>query len=347
MPPGGDVAARPAPRSSRTSSGATLPARRTPARPRRSRNAVTSGSSRSAATAMVSSSRRGSRRDADRPRWASTRSRATSVQIATTASAARRRSAAGVRVGPAGSVSVSASAAAAGSAPSAGAGRDGGSSAVTAAALDAAALRRPPRGVAPETGLPDGPPAGGSARSARAPAAATAERRPASRSAGRAAVRSSRIARAFVPDPERGGIARPRRGPDPGDRRRSGPAARPAAGSSMPCSARIASMARGPTGPRRSRAQRERMVGRSGSSASAHRTRTTPVGGSSSVLSNAAWASSFMRWADSTMATRAPPSTGMSASSAMRSRMPRALRSRTADDDLAPGPSGPSRCRSG
>ena len=49
-----------------------------------------------------SSSRRGSRRDVVRPRRARTRSRATSVQIATTASAARRRSAAGVRAGPSG-----------------------------------------------------------------------------------------------------------------------------------------------------------------------------------------------------------------------------------------------------
>ena len=54
-------------------------------------------------------------------------------------------------------------------------------------------------------------------------------------------------------------------------------------------------MSRGPTGPRRIRAQRERTVGSRRASSSAHRTIVTPAGGSSSVLSSAAWASSFIR----------------------------------------------------
>jgi hypothetical protein len=55
----------------------------------------------------------------------------------------------------------------------------------------------------------------------------------------------------------------------------------------------------------------------------AQSTIVTPAGGSSSVLSNADWASSFIRSARSTIATRAPPSTGSRARSAMRSRTPR------------------------
>ena len=47
-------------------------------------------------------------------------------------------------------------------------------------------------------------------------------------------------------------------------------------------------MSRGPTGPRRIRAQRDRTVGRSRVSSSAHSTIVTPGGGSSSVLSRAA-----------------------------------------------------------
>ena len=75
--------------------------------------------------------------------------------------------------------------------------------------------------------------------------------------------------------------------------------------------------------------------------------RVTPAGGSSSVLSRAAWASSFMRWAASMMATRAPPSTGSRASSPMRSRMPRARAPGPPMTTWRPGPSGPIRCRSG
>ena len=74
---------------------------------------------------------------------------------------------------------------------------------------------------------------------------------------------------------------------------------------------------------------------------------TTPAGGSSSVLSNADWASSFMRSAASMMATRAPPSTGMRASSAMSSRTPGYLASGPPITTWRPGPVGPRRCRSG
>ena len=81
-----------------------------------------------------------------------------------------------------------------------------------------------------------------------------------------------RIRRVHAGHPARG----PRPGRDPGGRRRCGPAARRAAGRRRPCSARIASMSRTPTGPRRSRAQRDRIVGRSGSSASAQSTIVTP-----------------------------------------------------------------------
>ena len=68
------------------------------ARPSRSRNADSSAGSTVAAAATVSSSRPSSRTDPARPRPASTRSRATSVHSAMRVSAARRRSAAGVRV---------------------------------------------------------------------------------------------------------------------------------------------------------------------------------------------------------------------------------------------------------
>ena len=54
-------------------------------------------------------------------------------------------------------------------------------------------------------------------------------------------------------------------------------------------------MSRAPTSPSRTRKQRERTVGRSRPSASAHRMIVTPAGGSSSVLSRADWASSFIR----------------------------------------------------
>ena len=64
-------------------------------------------------------------------------------------------------------------------------------------------------------------------------------------------------------------------------------------------------MSRDPTSPRRRRKQRDRTVGRRRASWSAHRTIVTPAGGSSSVLSSADWASSFIRSAASMIATRA------------------------------------------
>ena len=51
------------------------------------------------------------------------------------------------------------------------------------------------------------------------------------------------------------------------------------------------------TGPQRSRAQRLRTVSSRSVSSSAQRTSTAPAGGSSSVLSNAFWASGLSRWA--------------------------------------------------
>ena len=72
------------------------------------------------------------------------------------------------------------------------------------------------------------------------------------------------------------------------------------------------------------------------SSSSAQRMIVTPTGGSSRVLSRAPWASSFMRWAASTMATRAPPSSGMQRQLADRGHARRAASraSGAADDDL-------------
>ena len=106
-------------------------------------------------------------------------------------------------------------------------------------------------------------------------------------------------------------------------------------------------MSRAPTRPSRTRKQRERTVGRSRPSASAHRMIVTPAGGSSSVLSRADWASSFIRSADSMIATRAPPSTGISWSSPMRSLTPRARASDPPMTTCRPGPTGASRWRSG
>ena len=63
--------------------------------------------------------------------------------------------------------------------------------------------------------------------------------------------------------------------------------------------------------------------GSSRSSSSATRISVVPAGGSSSVLSSADWASSFMRCASRMIATRATPSTGSSDSSVTRSRTPR------------------------
>ena len=110
-------------------------------------------------------------------------------------------------------------------------------------------------------------------------------------------------------------------------------------------------MSRAPTSPRRSRKQRDRTVGRRRASWSAQSRIVTPAGGSSSVLSRADWASSFIRSALSMIATRAPPSTGMSSSSPTRSLTPAVLRVRATDDDLATGPGrargggGPGGCR--
>ena len=71
-------------------------------------------------------------------------------------------------------------------------------------------------------------------------------------------------------------------------------------------------MSRAPSVPSRIRAQRDRTVGSSRSSSSATRISVVPAGGSSSVLSSADWASSFIRSASRMIATRATPSTGSS-----------------------------------
>ena len=154
----------------------------------------------------------------------------------------------------------------------------------SAAAASSASTRS--RAADPPTGSP--------------PAARTAARR--SGRAGRGRARRGagrRRARARRPGPCPG--RPPARRAEPG---------RPAGASARPCSARIASMSRTPTGPSRIRAQRDRIVGSSRSSSSAQRMIVTPAGGSSRVLSRAAWASSFIRWAHSMIATRAPPSIG-------------------------------------
>ncbi len=103
--------------------------------------------------------------------------------------------------------------------------------------------------------------------------------------------------------------------------------------------------------PRRARGgarkQRDRTVGRRRASWSAQSTIVTPAGGSSRVLSRADWASSFIRSAPSMIATRAPPSTGISGSSPMRSVTPRYFASGPPMTTWRPGPAGPRRCRSG
>ena len=106
-------------------------------------------------------------------------------------------------------------------------------------------------------------------------------------------------------------------------------------------------MSRAPTSPRRSRKQRDRTVGRRRASWSAQSRIVTPAGGSSRVLSRADWASSFIRSALSMMATRAPPSTGMSSSSPTRSLTPRYFASGPPMTTWRPGPAGPRRWRSG
>ena len=107
-------------------------------------------------------------------------------------------------------------------------------------------------------------------------------------------------------------------------------------------------MSRTPTGPSRMRAQRDRTVGSSRSSSSAHRISVVPAGGSSSVLSSADCASSFMRCASRRTATRAPPSTGSSASSTARPRtVPGSGWRRSPMRIWPPAPSGSRRWRSG
>ena len=88
--------------------------------------------------------------------------------------------------------------------------------------------------------------------------------------------------------------------------------------------------------PSRSRAQRDRTVGRRRSSSSAHRMMVTPAGGSSSVLSRADWASSFMRSAPSMMATRRAALDRHERQLADEVADAAVLRVRSADDDLAP-----------
>ncbi len=111
----------------------------------------------------------------------------------------------------------------------------------------------------------------------------------------------------------------------------------------------MVSISRGPVGPSRSRAQRDRTVGSRRSSWSAQSTIVTRGGGSSSVFRSAFWASSFICEAPSTMATRAPPSTGRKASRWRRSRTPGGFfgSSGSPMTTWPPAPSGPSRCRSG
>ena len=97
--------------------------------------------------------------------------------------------------------------------------------------------------------------------------------------------------------------------------------------------------------PRRAapRARAESGCSASGSSAGAAprptpvRIRTVFAGGSSSVLRNADCASSVMRSAAATIATRAPPSTGSSARSRTRSRTPRSSRPPIGMTRPAPG----------
>ena len=117
--------------------------------------------------------------------------------------------------------------------------------------------------------------------------------------------------------------------------------------SASPRSSRSSSIARGPTGPSRIRTHRDRMVGSSRSSSSAHSRKTTPGEGSSSVRRRAFWASSFIRCADSTIATRTDPSAGRRARSAISSRTPGSGEPGPPMRTWPPGPDGRRRWRSG
>ena len=186
---------------------------------------------------------------------------------------------------------------------------------------------------APETRL---------SRSDRTAAARTADNRSPGRSVNRSSRTRASSSRTCRASPSRAqAIATPGR---PSAIRASRP---DNGGVATPRSARIVSISRTGTGPSRSRAQRDRMVGSSGSSASAHRMSVTPAGGSSSVFRSAAWASSFIRWASRMMATRAPPSTGRSASSPSRSRMPGTFEPGPPMTTCRPGPSAPTPWTSG
>ncbi len=211
--------------------------------------------------------------------------------------------------------------------------------AVTAARLPAAPRLRGPRVGAVAS-------AAGSSAAASAIARGTAARAAASRADGRASVKSSR-SRASSARIRTASGARAYARARPGRPPASLPSRDAVGGSATAWSARIASMSRGPTSPRRTRAQRDRTVGSSRASPSAQSTMVTPDGGSSSVLRSADCASSFIRSAPSMIATRGPPSTGMRASSEMRSRTPRQREPGPPITTWRPGPTGSRRWRSG
>ena len=91
--------------------------------------------------------------------------------------------------------------------------------------------------------------------------AATAARTPARRSAGPRVEQVEQRAAQLVADDEGLGVARPRPGRAPADRRRPGPAGRRSARPPRRPRRGSPRSSRTPTGPSRSRAQRERMVG--------------------------------------------------------------------------------------
>ena len=324
-------------RSSSTSSGETLPARQHGRRCRGARGTHrASAADRAVRDAPSSSSSRTGRGPTRRAaRLDKARSRATSRPQADEAlRAARRRSTAGVR----------ARTAAAGRRR-----RPWRSSSGSGSGASAGARRRGGRGRGRRRVRPDGGrPSPGSRRRLGSTSASGTRSRAATAArdrgepVGRAARRSGRAARASArpgPGPPPG--AAPTRARRPAGRRRAGPRRAASGASASPWSARIASTSRGPTGPRRSRAQRDRIVGRSGSSASAHRMMVTPAGGSSSVLSSAAWASSFIRSArlddgdpGSALDRQQRQLADQVADAADR-------RSGSADDDLAAGTLGP------
>ena len=209
---------------------------------------------------------------------------------------------------------------------------------VGAAAGVAAAPRRRVRGR-----RPDRRPGRSSAARPGPIARGMAARAAASRADGRAPVRSSRtrVSSARIEH----GFGRPRVG-ERETRPATGQAAEPGGGR------RVGQAVVGQDGLDVARPDQARAgpgssaTGRSAGAGprwSAHSTIVTPAGGSSRVLSSADWASSFIRSAPSMMATRAPPSTGIRASSPMRSRMPRNLASGPPMTTWRPGPTGPSR----